>query len=85
MFTKNKEGSKTLKKTALLAGVVKYTNCICQGGVRLSYNECPDYDIKQSDGEAPVMLKLLEMQSTPSLPLLSGPPKSRVREQESYL
>ena len=25
-------------------------------GVRLSSNECPEYDIKQSDGEAPIML-----------------------------
>ena len=34
-------------------------------------NKCPGYDIKQSDGEAPV-LKLWEMWSTPSLPLLQG-------------
>ena len=32
-----------------------------------------DYDPKQSDGEAPEMLKLMGMQSTPSLPILSGP------------
>ena len=31
---------------------------------------CPGYDIKQSDGEAPVMPELCRMQSTPSLPLL---------------
>ena len=31
------------------------------------------YDIKQSDGEASVMLDLWGMQSTPSLPLLPGP------------
>ena len=36
-------------------------------------NECPGYDAKQSDGEVPVMLGLWGMQSTPSLPLLSGP------------
>ena len=35
-------------------------------------NECPGYDTKQSDGEVPVMLELWEMQSTLSLPLLSG-------------
>ena len=35
-------------------------------------NECPGYDTKQSDGEAAVMLELWEMQSIPSLPLLSG-------------
>ncbi len=34
-------------------------------------NDCPSYDTKQSDGEAPVML--WGMQSTPSLPLLPGP------------
>ena len=36
-------------------------------------NECPVYDSKQSDGEAPVMLELLEMWGTPSLPSLPGP------------
>ena len=30
------------------------------------------YDTKQSDGEVPVMPELLEMQSTPLLPLLLG-------------
>ena len=30
-------------------------------------NHCPGYDIKQSYGEAPVMLELWEMRSTPSL------------------
>ena len=33
-------------------------------------NEYPRYDIKQSDGEALVMLELWGMQSTPLLPLL---------------
>ena len=37
------------------------------------HNECPDNDTKQSDGEVPVMLEHWRMQSTPSLPLLSGP------------
>ena len=36
-------------------------------------NECPGYDTKQSDGEAPVRQELLGMWSTPSLPLLSDP------------
>ena len=36
------------------------------------------YDTKQSDGEVPVMLELWGMQSTPSLPLLPGPPWSRM-------
>ena len=37
-------------------------------------NECPDYDTKQSDGEAPVMLETWGMRSTHLLPLLRGPP-----------
>ena len=36
-------------------------------------NECPRYDTKQSDVEAPVMLELWGMLSTPSLPSLTGP------------
>ena len=37
-------------------------------------NECSGYDTKHSDGEAPVMLELWGMQSTPSLPFLPGSP-----------
>ena len=44
---------------------------LCRG-LRLP-NEYPGYDLKQSDGEVPVMLELWGMQSTPSLPLLPGP------------
>ena len=40
---------------------------LCRG-VRL-----PGYDIKQFDGEAPVMLELWGMMSIPSLPSLPGP------------
>ena len=36
-------------------------------------NECLGYDIKQSDGEIPVVLELWEMRSTPSLSSLPGP------------
>ena len=36
-------------------------------------NKCFEYDIKQSDGEVPVMLELWGMWSTPSLALLPGP------------
>ena len=36
-------------------------------------NECPGYDSKQSDGEAPVMLELWGIWSTPLLLLLPGP------------
>ena len=35
-------------------------------------NEYPGNDTKQSDGEAPVMLKLWVMQRNPSLPSLPG-------------
>ena len=36
------------------------------------HNECPVYETKKSNGEAPVMLELLGMQSTLSLLLLPG-------------
>ena len=36
-------------------------------------NECPGYDIKQSDGEVPIMLEFSGMRNTPSFPSLSGP------------
>ena len=49
---------------------VKYTDCISA--------KYPEYDIKQSDGEAPVMLELRVMQSTPLLPSLPGPLLPRV-------
>ena len=41
--------------------------------VRPPPNKCPRYDTKQSDSEAPVMLELWGMKSTPSLPLHPGP------------
>ena len=55
-----------------LAGAVEYTDCIVAKGKDLT-NECPSYDTKQSDGEAPVMLEFWGMWMTPSLPLLLGP------------
>ena len=54
------------------AGAVEYTDCTSAEGQGLS-NECPEYDIEQSDGEVPVMLGPWGMQSTLSLPLLPGP------------
>ena len=45
---------------------------LCRG-VRPNPNECPGYTPKQSDGEVPVMPQLWGMQSTPSLPSISGP------------
>ena len=49
------------------AGVVEYTNCFSAEGKPPVNNECPDYNIKQSDGGFPVMLELWGMWSTPSL------------------
>ena len=45
------------------AGAAEYTDCI-------SANKCPGYDIKQSDGEAPVLQEFWVIPSTPLLPLL---------------
>ena len=45
---------------------------ICTG-VRLLQDECPGYDTKQSDVDAPVMLEFWRMWSTPSYPSLPGP------------
>ena len=39
---------------AQLAGAAEYTNCISAKGED-SHNECPRYETKQSDDEAPVM------------------------------
>ena len=42
-------------------------------GVWSPPNECPGYDTKQSDGEAPVMPELWGMLSAPSMPSLPSP------------
>ena len=42
------------------AGAVKYTNCT---SAEEGPKECPDYDTKQSDGEAPVIFELWGMPS----------------------
>ena len=42
-------------------------------GVRQSQNEFPGYDIKQSDGEASVMMEFGGIQNIPSLPSLLDP------------
>ena len=57
---------------AQLAGAVEYTDCFSAEGLD-PLNRCPGYDTKQSDGEAPVIIELRGMRSTPPLPLLSGP------------
>ena len=48
-------------------------------------NECHGYDIKQSDGEAPVMLELWGKQSTLSLPLLPDPLRFKVVASDRVL
>ena len=45
----------------------------CRGVRKTPTNECPRYDTKQSDGEAPVMLELWRVWSTSLLSSLSGP------------
>ena len=59
------------KTLAQSAGAVEYTDYFSAEGCE-SPHECPVYDIKQSDGEVPVMLELSGMQSTPSLASLPG-------------
>ena len=54
------------------AGSSEYTDCISTER-KNSPNECPEYDTKQYDGDAPVMLELWGMRSTPSLPSLPDP------------
>ena len=58
---------------AHLAGAVEYNDCTYAEERLPPPNVCPGYGTKQSDGEAPVMLELWGMQSTPLLPLLPGP------------
>ncbi len=46
---------------------------LCPIGWAVEYTDCTSgYDTKQSDGEVSVMLGLLRIKSTPSLPLLPG-------------
>ena len=49
-----------------------------QSGKTSPLNKSPGHDTKQSDGEAPVVLELWEMQNTPSLPSFLGPLCPRV-------
>ena len=61
---------------AQLVGAVEYTASLEKD--KTPPDEYPAYDTKQSDDEAPVMLELWVMQSTPLLPLLPGPLWPRV-------
>ena len=53
------------------AGVVEYTDCIF-AAVKDFSNECPDYDTKQSDSKAPVMVELWRMHIIQRLPSVPG-------------
>ena len=53
-------------------GAVEYTDCFSAKEQNPS-KECPGYDTKQSNGEAPVMLEFWGMKSTSSLPSHPGP------------
>ena len=55
---------------AQLARAVEYTNCF--SAIEYPPNKCPGYDIKQSDGVAPVMLEVWGMRIIPSLPSFLG-------------
>ena len=57
--------------TAQSTGAAENTDCISPEGLDPP-NEYLGYDTKQSEGEAPVTLKLQGMRSTPSLPSLPG-------------
>ena len=59
------------------AVAVEYTDRISVEGQDSSPNKCPGYDIKPSDGEAPV-LEIWECGVPLSLPLLARPPWIRV-------
>ena len=65
------------------SGAAEYTDCISAEGYPT--NESPGYVIKQSDGEAPVMLELWRIQSTRSLPSLPGPLWAEMVEPDRVL
>ena len=54
---------------SVCGGFIIHRLNLCRGGEDF-LNECPIYDIKESDGETPVILELWGMQSTSSLPSL---------------
>ena len=54
------------------ARAVEYTDYFSAERYPPQPNVCSGYDIKQSDGDVPVMLEVWEMRNTPSLPRLPG-------------
>ena len=71
------------KMAVQLAEVVEYTNCISAEMSDLP-NECPGYNIKQSDCKASAW-ELWRIWSTLSLPLLPGPLWSRMVAPDKVL
>ena len=69
MLEKLKKKQKTLKLPILMIYFYR--------GVRF-LNGCPRHDMKQSDGEGPIILGLWGIQSTPWLSSLPGPLLPRV-------
>ena len=75
------KGRNSSKHLAHSAGAEEYTDSISTKAGKTPPNKCPEYDMKvlngyntkQPDDEALVVLKFWRMQSTSSLPLLSGP------------
>ena len=59
---------------AQLVGASEYIDCISTERQDFP-NECPGFDTKQSDSEAPVRLELLRIWNTCLLPSLPGPLK----------
>ena len=69
--------NKSLSSLVQSAETLEYTNWFSA--------EWPGYDTKQSDGEAPVLLELRWMQSTPSFTSFPGPLWHRVVAAEMIL
>ena len=74
-----------MKKFALSAAALKYSDGFSEGGLDPSPNKCPGYNSKQYDGEVPVMLEIWGIRSTPKLSSLPGPLWPGVEAPDSAL
>ena len=63
---------------------VDWTDCI-SAECKMPTNDCPWFEIRQSDGEAPVVLEFWGMGITPSLPFYPGPFWTEVVAPDSVL
>ena len=89
---RNTLGKKTFRKDKIMLGGssmspilikfstyrVSFVSLAQLGKIHHHPDECPGYNTKQYDGEAPVMLELWGMQSSPLLPSLPCPLWPRV-------